>query len=203
MHVLYNFGLITAYRVGDFNQTYPLARGLGPLVVAVVAGTLLNEPLPVRPMLGVLLIASAIGVLGLTPWRRIRHNHPAFIAAVLTGLAIASYTLPDGIGVRRSGSPIGYAVWLLTPHAAVMVAVVPLVHRTRWAPPQPQRHAAWSLAAAAGVMSVLAYGLVSWAQARGALAAVAALRETSVVAAAVPGATFFREPMGRVRVTAS
>ncbi len=52
-------------------------------------------------------------------------------------------------------------------------------------------------------LSLLAYGLVLWAQTRGALAAVAALRECSVVVAAVLGAVLFREPMGRLRIAAS
>jgi drug/metabolite transporter (DMT)-like permease len=202
VHTAYNLGLIAAYRVGDFNQTYPLARGLGPLVVAVVAATVLREPLPPAHLAGVLLIAGAIGVLGLTPWRTVRRNRPAVVAAVLTGLAIAAYTLLDGIGVRRSGSPIGYAAWLLTLHAALTIPIVAVAGRTQWAPPGPRR-APWTLAAGSGAMAMLAYGLVLWAQAHGALAAVAALRESSVVVAAVLGVVIFREPLGRVRIAAS
>jgi drug/metabolite transporter (DMT)-like permease len=52
-------------------------------------------------------------------------------------------------------------------------------------------------------MAMLAYGLVLGAQAHGALAAVAALRESSVVVAAVLGVLVFREPLGRVRIVAS
>jgi drug/metabolite transporter (DMT)-like permease len=205
VHVLYNLGLIAAYRVGDFNQTYPLARGIGPLVVALVGATVLREPLPPIQLAGVLLIAGAIGVLGLTPWRKVRHNRAAVVAAVLTGLAIATYTLLDGIGVRRSGSPIGYAVWLLALHAALTIPIVVIARRTRWAQPErpEQRRAPWTLAAVAGAMAMLAYGLVLWAQAHGALAAVAALRESSVVVAAVLGVLVFREPLGRVRIVAS
>ena len=203
VHTLYNGGLIAAYQVGDFNQTYPLARGLGPLVVVVVATTLLDEPLPPAHLAGVLLIAGSIAVLGLTPWQRVRHNRPAVVAAVLTGLAIATYTILDGIGVRRSGSPIGYAVWLLGTHAALTIPMVALARRTRWAPPRADRSASWVMAAGAGGMALLAYGLVLWAQAHGALAAVAALRESSVIVAAVLGVLFFREPLGRLRIAAS
>jgi drug/metabolite transporter (DMT)-like permease len=202
VHVLYNLGLIAAYRVGDFNQTYPLARGIGPLVVTVVAATVLHEPLPTTQLAGVLLIAGAIGVLGLTPWRKVGPNRAAVVAAVLTGLAIATYTLLDGIGVRRSGSPIGYAAWLLALHAALTIPVAVVARRTRWSQPEQPR-ASWTLAALAGVMAMLAYGLVLWAQTRGALAAVAALRESSVVVAAVLGVVVFREPLGRVRIAAS
>jgi drug/metabolite transporter (DMT)-like permease len=203
VHTLYNIGLMAAYQVGDFNQTYPLARGIGPLTVALVATFVLHEPLPALPAFGVVIIAAAIGVLGLTPWQRVRHNRPALTAAVLTGLAIATYTLLDGIGVRRSGSPIGYAAWLLAVHGVTTVMAVALIRRTRWAPPAPHRPARWHVAGLAGAMSMLAYGLVLWAQARGALAAIAALRESSVVVAAFLGVVLFREPLGRMRIAAS
>ena len=203
LHTGYYIGLLAAYRVGHFNQTYPLARGIGPFVVAIVAATVIGERLHLLAVAGVLLIAAAIGVLGLTPWRDVRHNRAALVAAVCTGLAIASYTLVDGIGVRRSGSPLGYAAWLLTLHTIAALAAITLIRRSRWAPPPPDRPAPWRAAVSAGAMSMLAYGLVLWAQSRGALAAVAALRESSVVVAALLGAWLFKEPMGRTRILAS
>lgn len=54
-----------------------------------------------------------------------------------------------------------------------------------------------------GVLSLTAYGLVVWAQSRGSLAAVAALRETSIVIAALIATVVFRERLGRLRMTAS
>jgi drug/metabolite transporter (DMT)-like permease len=201
VHTFYNIGLISAYRLGDFNQTYPLARGLGPLVVAVVAALFLEEPLPPLPLIGVAIIAGAIAVLGLTPWQRIAHNRPAVVAAVLTGLTIATYTLLDGVGVRRSGSPIGYLAWLIALHCGTMMFAALAVRRLR--PSKPDKAAGWGPGILTGAMSMSAYGLVLWAQAHGALAAVAALRESSVVVAAVLGAMLFREPMGKVRIAAS
>ena len=55
----------------------------------------------------------------------------------------------------------------------------------------------------AGALSVLAYGLVLWAQTKGALAPIAALRETSVIFGAVIGTLVFREPFGRFRIAAT
>ncbi|MEV4621325.1 hypothetical protein AB0J74_21790 [Asanoa sp. NPDC049573] len=205
IHVLYNLGLLAAYRLGDFNQTYPLARGLGPVVVAVVAATALNEPLAPLPAVGVLVIAAAIGVLGLTPWRRVRANRPAVLAAVFTGLTIATYTLTDGVGVRASASASGYALWLVCLECAATTALAVVLGRRRTTgnPLLTGGGRAWLAASAVTVMSTLAYGLVLWAQTRGALAAVAALRESSVVVAAVIGMLAFKEPMGRVRIAAS
>ena len=201
VHVFYNLGLIAAYRFGDFNQTYPLARGVGPLVVTVVAVTAIGEPLPLAPAIGIVLIATAIGVLGLTPWHRLKANRTAVIVAVCTGLAIATYTLLDGLGVRHSGSAVAYLAWLMALEALAMMACLPLARRrlNGWTASPGQ----WFLALATGVLTMLAYGLVLWAQTRGALAAVAALRESSVVVAAGLGAMLFREPLGRTRIAAS
>ncbi|WP_129669443.1 EamA family transporter [Phytoactinopolyspora endophytica] len=203
VHVAYMMGLLVAYRLGDFNQTYPLARGLGPMVVAIVAATLIDEPLALLPALGVVIIGAAIAVLGLTPWRRIRHNRAAIAAAVLTGLTIATYTLLDGIGVRNSGSAARYTIWLLTAHSAGFVITVKLLRHSRWIPAESPKPTPWLAATGTAIMSMLAYGLVLWAQTKGTLAAVAALRESSVVVAALLGAVLFREPMGRIRVGAS
>jgi drug/metabolite transporter (DMT)-like permease len=201
VHVFYNLGLITAYQVGDFNQTYPLARGVGPLAVTGVAVTVIGEPLPLAPTIGIVLIGGAIGVLGLTPWRRLKTNRTAVVVAVCTGLTIATYTVLDGLGVRRSGSAVAYLVWLMGLEALAMMASLPLLRRRL---PRPSATAGeWSLAVLTGVLSMLAYGLVLWAQTRGALAAVAALRESSVVVAAGIGVVLFREPLGRTRVAAS
>jgi drug/metabolite transporter (DMT)-like permease len=205
LHVGYNVALMAAYRVGDFNQTYPLARGVGPLVVAVVAVLLLGESLPPVPALGVVLIAGSVALLGLTPWQRVRDNPAAVVAALATGLTIASYTLVDAIGVRRSDSTAGYTLWLfgLQGLATVCLIAPRLLARGRGDRRRPSGTGAWSLAATASLMSMLAYGLVLWAQTRGAVAAVAALRESSVVVAALIGTVFFSEPLGRLRVLAS
>ena len=111
VHVGYMLALTASYRLGDFNQTYPLARGLGPLVVAAVATLALGERLPLLPAVGVLLIGGAVAVLGLTPWHRVRTNRPAVVAAVLTGFAIAGTPCSTGwacaAAAVRSGTPCG------------------------------------------------------------------------------------------------
>ncbi|HEX6873349.1 MAG TPA: hypothetical protein VF163_19810 [Micromonosporaceae bacterium] len=205
IHTGYNLGLLLAYRWGDFNQTYPIARGLGPLVVAVVAVLVLGERLSLAPALGVALIGGAVTMLGLVPWQQVRANRPAVLAAVGTGLAIAGYTVVDGIGVRRSGSAMGYTIWLIGLQGALTLLVILVARRWRTRLGSGGRAAApaWSTAAAVALMSMLAYGLVLWAQTRGALAAVAALRESSVVVAAGIGMVAFGEPMGRLRIVAA
>jgi drug/metabolite transporter (DMT)-like permease len=213
VHVGYNLALMAAYRLGDFNQTYPLARGLGPLVAAAIAYLTIHEPLSGLATAGVLLVAGAVAALGLTPWHRVRANRPALAAAVATGIAIGTYTVVDGIGVRRSDSSLGYTLVLTGLQGLVTIAVMTRLRNTPAmqvrTPALPARAAGtattatWPLALTTTLMSIGAYGLVLWAQTRGALGAIAALRESSVVVAAVLGAVVFREAFSRLRIVAS
>ena len=129
-----------------------------------------------------------------------RPGRGAFLAAVGTGLTIAAYTTVDGVGVRLSASPIGYIGCLMVLQS-LCVPLFAAVRRRDVLLKQPRRILLAGLAA--GALSVLAYGLVLWAQTRGALAPIAALRETSVIFGAIIGTLVFREPFGRTRIIAT
>jgi drug/metabolite transporter (DMT)-like permease len=53
------------------------------------------------------------------------------------------------------------------------------------------------------VFALVAYGLVIWAMSVAPMASVSALRETSVIMAALIGTRLLREPFGRRRVVAA
>jgi drug/metabolite transporter (DMT)-like permease len=199
IHVFYNLLLMRSYRYGEFGQVYPLARGISPLVVTGLAALFAAE-LPTLPqVLGVLVVSSGLGTLVLAGRRR-GFSRPAVLAAAGTGLTIAAYTTVDGLGVRLSHSPIGYIGWLMLLESLCVPAWA-LVRRRHSLRGQPVRVLAPGISA--GALSVFAYGLVLWAQTRGALAPIAALRETSVIFGAVIAAVAFREPFGRVRIAAA
>jgi drug/metabolite transporter (DMT)-like permease len=129
-----------------------------------------------------------------------RPGRAAFLAAVGTGLTIAAYTTVDGVGVRLAASPAGYIAWLMLLQS-LCVPMFALVRRRDIILKQPPRILLAGLAA--GALSLLAYGLVLWAQTRGALAPIAALREPSVIFGAIIGTLIFREPFGRTRIAAT
>jgi drug/metabolite transporter (DMT)-like permease len=106
----------------------------------------------------------------------------------------------DGIGVRLSGSTFGYTGWLMLTESAVVPAVALAWQRGRLL---PALRPVWRIGLLGGALSVLAYGLVLWAQTRGALATVAALRESSIILAAVIGSVVFHERFGWARVVAA
>ncbi|RZU20325.1 EamA-like transporter family protein [Kribbella rubisoli] len=198
LHLAYLGGLLASYQLGQFSQMYPLARGTSPWVVAVVSIVVLHQHLAVIELAGVLLISA--GLIGLVfigrPGRR---QVPALLAAFGTGLMIASYTVVDGVAVHKM--PVAtYMGWVFMLQGfAVPLAVV------LWRGPQ-----AFNLPKPAifsglfgGVVSMAAYGLVLWAQTRGTLAAIAALRETSIIFGALIGTLFFNERFGPKRAAAA
>jgi len=197
IHVFYNLLLMRCYRLGEFGQVYPLARGTSPLVVTTLAAVFVHEHLAWPQIAGVTVVSAGLATLVLAGRRPSR---AAFLAAVGTGLTIAAYTTVDGVGVRLSASPVGYIGWLMLLES-MCVPMFALLRRRDVVLKQPPRILLSGLAA--GALSVLAYGLVLWAQTRGALAPIAALRETSVIFGAIIGTLIFREPFGRSRIAAT
>jgi len=197
IHVFYNLLLMRCYRLGEFGQVYPLARGTSPLVVTILAAVFVHEHLALPQIGGVLVVSAGLATLVLAGRRP---GRAAFLAAVATGLTIAAYTIVDGVGVRLSASPVGYIGWLMLLES-LCVPMFALVRRRDVLLKQPRRILLSGLAA--GALSVLAYGLVLWAQTRGELAPIAALRETSVIFGAIIATLIFHEPFGRSRIAAT
>ena len=197
IHVFYNLLLMRCYKYGEFGQVYPLARGISPVVVTILAALFVHEHLALAQVGGVLVVSAGLATL---VFAGRRPGRAAFLAAVGTGLTIAAYTTVDGVGVRLSASPVGYIGWLMLLQS-LCVPMFALARRRDVVLKQRPRVLAAGLAA--GALSVLAYGLVLWAQTRGALAPIAALRETSVIFGAVIATLVFREPFGRTRVAAT
>jgi len=198
VHVLYQLALMGSYRLGQFSQVYPLARGTSPWVVAVVSLALLGQQLPVVELVGVLVVSAGLISLVFLGGRPRRADVPALAAAFATGVMIATYTVLDGVGVHTT-SVLSYAAWmfLLQGPAIPLLALVRRGHRLAADLRPPLL-----VGLAGGLVSLLAYGLVLWAQTRGALAPIAALRETSIIIAALFGAVFLHERFDRGRAVA-
>ena len=192
--------LIEAYRFGDLSQVYPIARGSAPLLVAVGAALFANEQLSVVELAGVFIISA--GTISLI-WRsglRVDAEKRSIIFALLTGLMIASYTIIDGIGVRLSGNPAAYIGWLfiLSP---LPIASIAIIRRRGEALVYIRNN--WKLAVLAGGLNLGSYGLSIWALSLAAMAHVSAMRETSVIIAALIGTQLLGESFGKRRVLAA
>jgi drug/metabolite transporter (DMT)-like permease len=221
IHVFYNLLLMRSYRYGEFGQVYPLARGTSPLVVTVLAAVFAAERPSAAQVAGVLVVSCGLALLVLAgrAGRRAAARggsgggsgggagrggglgRAALVAAVGTGLTIAAYTTVDGLGVRLSGSSVAYIGWLMLLESLCVPAWALASRRHVLLSGTSRRVLGSGLLA--GGLSVLAYGLVLWAQTRGDLAPIAALRETSVIFGAVIGTVVFHEPFGRWRIAAT
>ena len=196
LHTGYNLFLVRTYRQGDLGQTYPIARGASPLLVSLGASIFARELPDALSLIGVLLVSGGIIALafqGRTIGRQ------TLLFALGTGCFIGAYSVTDGIGARLSGSSVGYTVWmcllwgLLAPTTYVLLRDVRSLLRGR---------RETLVAASGGLASLLAYGIVIVAMTRGAMGPVSALRETSVVFAALIGRFFLREHLSGYRIMA-
>lgn len=187
IHLVYFYCLVNAYRFGDFSQVYPLARGTAPAIVAVAAAWLADEWLSAREIFGLALVS--LGIASLLLGRRARDPR-AILFALATAVTIAAYSVVDGLGARRAGNAVSFLVFLSVGEALAIL----LVARMRRGP------GLWSAMAAegfrgvaAGVLATVGYGIVVFAMSRGAMANVSALRETSVIIAALIGTRLLGE----------
>jgi len=200
LHVLYNLLLMRSFMLGDFGQVYPLARGTAVAVVAVLATVAVGEAMPAIRLVGVILVCVGLAALVAPLGRTAAAELPAVVAALGTGVMIAGYTTVDGVGVRGSGSVLGYTGWLFMLQGAAL-PIVAFARRGRGLVRQARPYLLAGLAG--GVLSLAAYGLVLWAQTKAPLAPVAALRETSSLMGAIIAAVVFKESFGRRRVLAA
>ena len=195
VHLVYNALLVRMYRSGDLGETYPVARGSSPALVALGGSIFASEWMDVLGSAGIGLVCIGIFMLAFAKGRLHAMNLPWALA---TGISIASYTVIDGIGVRASGNWIAYTGGMFA-----FFLLVPLWYWVR------RQRAIFALpvgeavkAASGGLISLAAYGAIIWAMQANAMGAVSALRETSVVFAALLGAVFLNERLTGLRIAA-
>lgn len=194
VHTIYSLTLVRAYGLGNLSVVYPIARGVAPLIVALVSTIYLGDALDSMGLLAVLLIVAGVLWLGLSQ----SHGSSAGVLfSLLTGVLIGAYTLLDGQGGRIGESPHAFAAWLFILTATPVTATAILFHRgefTELARPL------WSKGISLGIMSAGAYWIVVWAMSVAPMGLVAAVRESSVVFAALIGGFLLREPVRWIAV---
>jgi len=190
---LYSFFLCYAYDNGDLGQVYPIARGTAPLLVAIGAFVIVGESLSFAAFLGIACLVAGVLSLIFDRGSKWKQNQHAIIYALLTALCIAAYTVVDGIGVRNSGSVMGFAAWL-TVGDGIFLFLLAVVLRGK----SVVRVAKENMAACCvgGLMQAGAYWIIIVALAVAPMAMVSALRETSVLFAAILSTFILKEGMG-------
>jgi drug/metabolite transporter (DMT)-like permease len=195
VHILYFVFLAGAYRWGELSYTYPVMRGGGPMIVALVGALVLGELLSPHQTLGVLLVCA-----GILAFAAGRHDGRATAFALANAVVIAAYTLIDGQGARVSGAPASYAVWFFVANG-VVILVYGLWRRGRAVGVYWQRN--WLRALVGGTCALASYGIAIWAMTRAPIAVVAVLRETAVIFGAFIAWFVLQEKMTRRRLAAT
>lgn len=191
------FSLVAAaYGRADMSLAYPVMRGGAPMIVAIVSGLLFGEQLPPTGWLGIGLISG--GILSMAASGR-GGSGAGLGLALLNTLVIATYTLNDGAGVRASGAPVGYTLWVC------LLTAPPVIGWALWrrgAALARQVARAWRDGLIGGAGTLASYGVALWAMTLAPVAMVAALRETSILFATGISALVLGETVGWRRIAA-
>ena len=200
IHLCYNALLVRMYRSGDLGETYPVARGTSPALIALGGSVLAGEWMGPLGILGIGLVCSGIFMLAVaraqTGAARLHLKDLPY--ALATGVSIAAYSVVDGLGVRVSGNWVAYTGGIFVFFLAMPLWVLLRRGRSAFAMPLPEV----AKAASGGLISLAAYAVIIWAMQGNAMGAVSALRETSVVFAALLGAAFLGERLTGQRFAA-
>ncbi|MEO8386593.1 MAG: DMT family transporter [Betaproteobacteria bacterium] len=202
IHIGYYIALAGAYRHGDLGMAYPIMRGTAPLLVAIFSGFVIGEYLSAAAWLGIAGISVGVLLLGWSRGMLADHAHrTALTFALSNAVIIAIYTIVDGLGVRaavhQGGSALQYVATLF------LFDGFPYFMFVMWQRKAQQRVDAWAymrkrwpLALMGTLASLGSYGIALWAMTQAPVATVAALREVSVLFAALLGTLLLKEVFG-------
>ena len=177
--------LVTAYRRRELSVVYPIARGSAPLFVLLGTAVVLDRHVSTAAAAGVCLVAVGVVLV-----RGIKRGAEGVPIALTIGCAIAAYTIVDKDGLQHAAT-LPYLELVLAP---VALLAVPVAARRRGTAALRAQLTVSTLVAA--VASFGAYWLVLAALRRAPAPEVAAVRETSVLFAALFAGTFLRERVG-------
>jgi len=205
IHIAYYVTLAGAYKHGDLGLTYPIMRGSAPLLVALGSSLVLGESLSALAWTGVLAITLGVALVGLAHPGETLHHRRALAFALTNAVVIAAYTFVDGKGVRvtvaQGANAFSYVLLLFVldgfPYPSLVIARRDAAGRRAILQYAKTR---WPLAALGGAASIGSYAIALWAMTRAPVAAVSALRETSVLFATLLGTWLLKERLGAQRL---
>ena len=207
LHFLYFVALGRGYAAADLSVVYPIARGLGLMLVPALAVVFLGESISIPAILGIVSVVAGIYFVALGGNLHLFLRHPEVIIkdsgtryAILTGLTIAAYAIVDKSGVAHV-QPFLYMYLMILGTAA---ALAPYILLTRGLAAVQRT---WRLnqgpIIVAGLLTFAAYGLVLTAFSLSRVSYVAPAREVGIVIGVLMGIFLLKERIGRVRLLGS
>lgn len=199
LHTGYQVFLMNAYRFGALSNIYPIARGLSPLLLALVTMGFAHDELSRLELLGIGLVAGALIIFGLAQYRFNKDGPMGVILAIITGCFIASYSLTDALGTRVTGSAFAFYGAMSFVNVLLFTGYYLCFHRDAL---KRLPREGMKMMVVGGGASYLAYVMVLWACLTLPVAVVSSLRETSVLIVMIFGVVFLKEDLTRPKLLA-
>ena len=200
LHFGYYIALSEAYRYSDFSQAYPIARGTAPIIVTLWGVFVLKETLSMIEIVSLMGVLGGIFIFTARKFGQVVRDRYALFAALFTSVFIGAYTVADGIGGRASNNILGYMMVLS------ILDGIPIALYACWKRSTAQVISTchqWKTLIPGAALALISYSMVVWSMTQAPIPLVSALRETSIIIAALIGAFYFKEPSGKLRIVAS
>ena len=197
LHGLYRYSVIKSYEYGDLSFVYPIARGGSVLLIGLISILILKVNINIIGITGIVLICLGLFMISFLTAKKF--NRSAFIIAITTASLIATYTILDGIAVRRSENAFTFIYWML------LLNGIPMLIYAFFSQSGFQKKNSYKImdGVTAGVLAILGYGLVVWSMQYIEIAYVSSIREISIVLATLLSFYLLKETDAHKRVMPS
>ena len=199
VHVAFKWTIAMAYSRGAFTAVYPVVRGTGPLVTVGFAWIVFGETFNVGQWAGIALLSGAIFGLAAINLSAAKVDRQVAMAAtglaVLTGIITALYTVYDAYAIRTARDPFTFLAWFFT----LEILGFPLLIWRRWPDARPILGPLFRRGVAGAIAAFISFGAIFLATRLDKVGEAAALRETSVIFAALIGWLALGERIGWLR----
>jgi drug/metabolite transporter (DMT)-like permease len=199
---LYFMLLAGAYGIGDFSLVYPVARGTAPALLLLWSVLFLHEQPAPGGLLGISIVVAGLIVVGSGAWRNahaagIRPQRRSVWLALCIALCISLYSVIDGAAVKQVSPP----PYIALTFALTSLFITPFIgKRYGWQAMWTVWRGNWGKLSLIGILSLTTYLLVLWAYTLAPVSYGGAIREISIIFAALAGWLWLREAFGRRRL---
>ena len=197
LHGLYRYSVFKSYQYGDLSFVYPIARGGSVLIIGLISILILRVDINLTGIIGIVLICLGLFMISFLTAKKF--NKSAFIIAIITASLIATYTILDGMAVRKSENAFTFIYWML------LLNGIPMLIYASFSQSGFQNKKSYKIidGVIAGVLAILGYGLVVWSMQYIEIAYVSSIREISIVLATLLSFYLLKEKDARKRVVPS
>lgn len=187
--------LVKSYQLSDFSQAYPVARGIAPLIMALLGVVILGDRVSAPAFAGITLIT--LGIISFALGKGMgRHG---WAAALFTGLTTIGYNIILAMGIREASDAANFLAWLfLTDGILIPLWLVAMTKGQALV----RLRQSWTIGWRGGLLTMLSFASMTYAMRFAPIGIVTAIRESSVLIALVLAALMLKEQLDKWRVFA-